>query len=85
LSPIIIRPIAAAEIDDAYLWYETQRTDLGEEFLAEVNGTLDTIREMPELYALVHRDTRRAMLTRFPYSLLYRLVNKQVIVGRVLS
>jgi plasmid stabilization system protein ParE len=80
LSPIIIRPIAAAEIDDAYLWYETQRTGLGEEFLAEVNGTLDTIREMPELNPLVHRDTRRAMLTRFPYSLLYRLVNKQVIV-----
>ena len=39
-----------------------------------------SIREMPELYAVVHRDTRRAMLVRFPYSLLYRLVNKQVIV-----
>jgi plasmid stabilization system protein ParE len=80
LSPLIIRPAAAAEIDEAYLWYEAQRTGLGEEFLAEVNGALDTIREMPELYAVVHRDTRRAMLVRFPYSLLYRLVNKQVIV-----
>lgn len=80
MSPLIIRPAAAAEIDEAYLWYEAQRTGLGEEFLAEVNGALDTIREMPELYAVVHRDTRRAMLVRFPYSLLYRLVNKQVIV-----
>lgn len=80
MSPLIIRPIAAAEIDEAYLWYESQRTGLGEEFLAEVNGTLDTIREIPELYAVMHRDTRRAMLVRFPYSLLYRLVNKQVIV-----
>jgi plasmid stabilization system protein ParE len=80
LSPLIVRPAAAAEIDEAYLWYEAQRTGLGEEFLAEVNGALDTIREMPELYAVVHRDTRRAMLVRFPYSLLYRLVNKQVIV-----
>ena len=80
MSPLIIRPIAAAEIDEAYLWYEAQRIGLGEEFLAEVNGALDTIQEMPELYAVVHRDTRRAMLVRFPYSLLYRLVNKQVIV-----
>ena len=80
MSPLIVRPAAAAEIDEAYLWYEAQRTGLGEEFLAEVNGALDTIREMPELYAVVHRDTRRAMLVRFPYSLLYRLVNKQVIV-----
>ncbi|MGH9324935.1 MAG: type II toxin-antitoxin system RelE/ParE family toxin [Vicinamibacteria bacterium] len=80
MTPLIIRPAAAAEIDEAYLWYESQRTGLGEEFLVEVNGALDTIREMPELYAVVHRDTRRAMLVRFPYSLLYRLVNKQVIV-----
>jgi len=80
LSPLIIRPAAAVEIDEAYLWYESRRTGLGEEFLAEVNGTLDTMREMPELYAVVHRDTRRAMLVRFPYSLLYRLVNKEVIV-----
>lgn len=80
MTPVTIRPIAAAEIDEAYLWYESQRTGLGEEFLAEVNGTLDTIREMPELYAIVHRDTRRAMLVRFPYSLFYRLVNNQAIV-----
>lgn len=80
MSPLIIRPAAAVEIDEAYLWYESRRTGLGEEFLAEVNGTLDTMREMPELYAVVHRDTRRAMLVRFPYSLLYRLVNKEVIV-----
>ena len=80
MTPVIIRPVAAAEIDEAFLWYESQRTGLGEEFLAEVNSTLDTVREMPELYAVVWRDTRRAMLVRFPYSLLYRLVNNQVIV-----
>ena len=80
VEPLIIRPAAAAEIDEASLWYEAQRTGLREEFLAEVNGALDTIGEMPEIYAVVHRDTRRAMLVRFPYSLLYRLVNNEVIV-----
>ena len=80
MNPVIIRPAAAAEIDEAHLWYESQRTGLGDEFLAEVNGTLDRIREMPELYAVLRRDTRRAMLVRFPYSLLYRLVDDNVIV-----
>jgi len=80
LNPVIIRPAAAAEIDEAYLWYESQRTGLGEEFLAEVNGMLERIGEMPELYAVLRRDTRRAMLGRFPYSLLYRLVGDEVIV-----
>ena len=73
MNPVIIRPAAAAEIDEAYLWYESQRTGLGEEFLAEVNGTLERIREMPELFAVLRRDTRRAMLIRFPYSLTGRL------------
>ena len=80
MNPVIIRPAAAAEIDEAYLWYETQRTGLGEEFLAAVNRELERIGEMPELYAVLRRDTRRAMLTRFPYSLLYRLVGDEVIV-----
>ena len=80
MNPVIIRPAAAAEIDEAYLWYESQRTGLGEEFLEEVNGTLERIREMPELFAVLRRDTRRAMLVRFPYSLLYRLVRDEVIL-----
>ena len=80
MNPVIIRPTAAAEIDEAYLWYESQRTGLGEEFLAEVNRELKRIGEMPELYAVLKRDTRRAMLSRFPYSLLYRLVGDEVIV-----
>ena len=80
MNPVIIRPAAAAEIDEAYLWYESQRTGLGEEFLVEVNGTLERIGEMPELYAVLRRDTRRAMLGRFQYSLLYRLAGDEVIV-----
>ena len=80
MNPVIIRPAAAAEIDEAYLWYESQRTGLGEEFLAEVNRELERIGEMPELYAVLRRDTRRAMLSRFLYSLLYRLVGEEVIV-----
>jgi hypothetical protein len=35
---------------------------------------------MPELDAVVHRDTRRTLRVRFPYSMLYRLVNEQGIV-----
>lgn len=37
---ILIRPAAAAEIDDAFLWYERQEAGLGEEFLAAVQAAL---------------------------------------------
>jgi hypothetical protein len=65
VNPAIIRPAAAAEIDEAYLWYESRRSGLGEEFLADVNQTLDRVREMPELYAVVKRDTCRAISSGF--------------------
>ena len=34
MTRVVVRPAAAADIEDAYQWYESQRTGLGEEFLA---------------------------------------------------
>lgn len=39
--PILLRPAAAADIEEAFLWYERQRAGLGNEFLAAVESTLD--------------------------------------------
>jgi plasmid stabilization system protein ParE len=43
------------------------------EFLAAVRSQLDVVAEHPEQCPEVHRRTRRALLRRFPYSLLYRV------------
>ena len=67
-------------MDEAYLWYENQRQGLGEEFLLAVQNAVDSILENPKMYPVVRRDARRALLNRFPYSLLYRLVHEQVVV-----
>lgn len=44
----ILRPAAAADVEDAYLWYEAQRRGLGEEFLAAVGAALDSVAANPE-------------------------------------
>jgi hypothetical protein len=36
---IVIRPAAAADIEDAFVWYEQQRLGLGSEFLKIVDGS----------------------------------------------
>jgi hypothetical protein len=33
VSPPILRSAAAADVEEAWLWYETQREGLGDEFL----------------------------------------------------
>jgi plasmid stabilization system protein ParE len=69
---IVIRPVAAADIDDAFHWYEDQRPGLGEEFRDVLRVTLDKICEYPRLYQLLYRNTRRAIMPRFPYGNYYR-------------
>lgn len=68
---LTLRPVAGAEIAEAYGWYEEQRAGLGEEFLAEVRSTLAAVEEAPLRYPVIRGEVRRALLRRFPYSILY--------------
>ncbi len=78
--PIVTRPSAAAEIEAGYRWYERERPGLGEEFLEAVNHLVEVIAGHPERFPIVHRDTRRVLLSRFPFAILYRLKVGHVVV-----
>jgi len=78
--PVIIRPAAAADIDEAFLWYERQRPGLGEEFLTALETVRDNIAVHPNMYPVTHRDIRRALLRRFPYGLFYRVYDDMIVV-----
>lgn len=81
MKRVVVRPAAAADIEDAYQWYELQRPGLGDEFLAALRSTRDRILERPEAFPVLHRDTRRAFIPRrFPYGLLYRIYDDTIIV-----
>ena len=76
----LVRPAAAADIDEAYLWYEGQRPGLGNEFLIAAQAVNEAIAQHPYLYPVVHRNTRRALFRRFPYALYYRIYDEVVVV-----
>ena len=76
----IFRPAAAADVEDAWQWYEARREGLGDEFLDVVQATLESITAHPESAPVVHRDVRRQLLRRFPFGLFYRIVEGQVVV-----
>lgn len=81
MKQVIVRPAAAADIEDAYQWYESQRLGLGEEFLAALRLTRDRMLEHPEAFPVLHRDTRRALIPRrFPYGLFYRIYGDIIVV-----
>jgi plasmid stabilization system protein ParE len=80
---LVFRPEVRAEINEAYRWYENQQSGLGDEFLDRISETLDRICQMPESYAVVYRDIRRAVVQRFPYAVYYRVVSSRVVVTAI--
>ncbi len=79
---LVIRPAAESDIEDAFRWYEEQRSGLGAEFLVAVEASLAAIEREPELHPVFYRRGRRVLLRRFPYSLFYIIQPKSVdVVG----
>lgn len=71
MTPIVFRPEAEAELAEAVDWYEARGRGLGAEFLRSLDAALSHVQRHPALYPTVFRQARRAVLRRFPYSLIY--------------
>ena len=81
---VILRPKAEADLHEAWLWYESQRSGLGDELLLEIGSAVRLLETDPERRPFYYRDFRRLLTHRFPYKLFYRIEGVQVIVFRVL-
>jgi plasmid stabilization system protein ParE len=77
---LLVRPDAATDIEQAHVWYESQRSGLGDEFLDAVLAVFGMLEDSPQRYRVVYRDTRRANLRRFPYGVFYRIIDDEVVV-----
>lgn len=67
-----VRPLAEADVQAAFDWYEAQAQGLGHEFLRALDVCYATIERWPESYPVVYRQFRRALLRRFPYLVYYQ-------------
>jgi hypothetical protein len=77
-------PAAEAELADAVTCYDELSAGLGATFAAEVRDSLGHITEYPEAWQLLGPRVRRYRLKRFPYGLVYRLLQSEIIVVAVM-
>lgn len=79
---IRFRPEARAEIRDARRWYEAQVPGLGRAFLRELDAVFELLRIFPRMHRAVTDDgeVRRALLRRFPYSMVYEVLGDDEII-----
>lgn len=80
---LLIQTEAWLEIQNAYDWYEEQKENLGDEFLAELETCYESLIENPERFPYINHLYRRIKTDRFPYILMYEIENSNVIITRV--
>ncbi len=79
-----IRPDAELDLAEAAFWHEQQNPGLGKQFLEAVLDVLSKLEQSPMMYAVVHRQTRRALTRRFPFGLYFRVEDDTVVIVAVM-
>jgi toxin ParE1/3/4 len=78
-----IHPEAVLEARAAREWYESKSPEAAAAFMAELDMGIDSIRAVPELYPPYLYGTRRYLMRRFPYLIVYRTTSTVVQIAAV--
>ena len=80
-----IKEEANLEMIEAYLYYEEQQKGLGERFFAQVDVYMDRIQTNPEHFPCKRSPYREAWIKKYPYLIIYEIVENKVIVYSVFN
>jgi len=72
MPSVIFHEAALDELEQAATWYEQNSPELGDGFFAEIEHAVRCIRDNPEAWPAYIRETRQFILSRFPFSVVYR-------------
>jgi plasmid stabilization system protein ParE len=75
-----IRSEAREEIDSAFEWYFKRSPKAADAFLAEVDASLLQIASHPQIHPGYTQNTRRCILGKFPYSVVFQEKDDIVLV-----
>ncbi len=79
-KPLSIRSEAREEIDAAFEWYYRRSPQAADAFLTEIGASLAQIVSHPQLYPAYTKNTRRRILERFPYSVIFQEMEDIILV-----
>jgi plasmid stabilization system protein ParE len=74
---------AAADVKSAVVWYRGRSPKAASDFVEELDRAVDTIREAPERWPIATSNTRRFLLWRFPFCIIYSEQEDVIIIWAV--
>jgi len=76
--PVEFLPEAAAEAAAARAWYHDRSPNAATAFVVELDAAVERIAEAPRLYPTYVAGTRRYLMRRFPFLVVYRVQDERV-------
>ena len=73
-----LHPDAITEAKAAYEWYAERNPSAANAFISELNQAISQIQNGPELWTMHLRGTRKFLLRRFPYGVIYRTIESTI-------
>ena len=80
-----IKEEAVLDIKEAYLYYEEQKTGLGNRFLETLESYLERVQKYPEHYQIKRKPYREAFIKNFLYIIIYEIEGNKIIVHAVFN
>jgi plasmid stabilization system protein ParE len=71
-------PDAVAEAKAAYEWYAERNPSAANAFIAELDRAISQIQNRPERWTMHLRGTRKFLLRRFPFAVVYRVARSTI-------
>jgi toxin ParE1/3/4 len=83
MKPAQLTTAAKRELAEAAEWYESRQPGLSDRLFDEIDSVLALVQRHPRAFPLVPEaatdlQIRRALLTRFPYSLVFLELRKEI-------
>ncbi len=72
-------PETINDLNDAISYYNEQHPGLGAEYRSEIYQTIDRITDDPHIHRTIRLNIRRCFVHRFPFSILYRIVDDDLL------
>jgi len=77
---VVLSSAAERDVKRALDYYLSEAgVEVADDFIDRLEAKLKKIKKNAELYRVVSKGLRNAELDRFPYSIVYRIVNKSLI------
>lgn len=78
MKRIVFHAEADREITEAVSYYESRSPGLGSSLIQEIEMAVDQLAENPEAFQQIGQRTRRKLVSRFPYALIYAVYSDRI-------